>query len=166
MRTMKPQYFRTPRAHEPVPVHAKGRRRRAAAAAALLLVHCVLAVPLRAEESKAAAPAAAPGTFKPTKEQLASLKIVTVSRATFRSDHLTDGKIALNADRTTPVFSPYSGRVTKVLVGLGETVKQGQPLIALQAAEFVQGQSDLLAAQAGAASAHAQLSQAAMLEQR
>ena len=111
-------------------------------------------------------PAAAPGTFKPTKAQLDSLKIVTIANTTFRAEHTTDGKIAFNADRTTPVFSPYSGRVTKVLVGLGEYVKQGQPLLSLQAAEFVQGQSDLLTAQAGVASAHAQLSMAVTTEQR
>ena len=114
----------------------------------------------------AATPAAAPGTFKPTKAQLDALKIVTVARTSFRAEHITDGKIALNADRTTPVFSPYSGRVTKVMVGLGESVKQGQPLLALQASEFVQGQSDLLSAQAGVASAHAQLSLAVTNEQR
>jgi cobalt-zinc-cadmium efflux system membrane fusion protein len=142
-------------------------RLRCAGAVAALIASLAAVVDVHGEESKAPpAAAAAPGTFKPTKEQLASLKIVTIGRATFRSDHVTDGKIALNADRTTPVYSPYSGRVTRVLVGLGETVRQGQPLIALQAAEFVQGQSDLLSAQAGAASAGAQLSQATSIEQR
>jgi cobalt-zinc-cadmium efflux system membrane fusion protein len=128
--------------------------------------------PVVAEDVKpagASAEAAAPGgpaTFKPTKEQLASLKIVTIARTGFRAEHVTDGKIALNLDRTTPVFSPYSGRVTQVLAGPGDVVKQGQPLAALQASEFVQGQSDLLSAQAGQASATAQLSLAQTNEKR
>lgn len=104
--------------------------------------------------------------FKPTKTQLASLRIATVTRASFRAEHVTDGKIALNADRTTPVFSPYSGRVTQVLAGLGDTVKQGQPLLALQASEFVQGQSDLLGAQAAEATARSALLLAQTNEQR
>jgi len=110
--------------------------------------------------SESSAPGAAPsatGTFKPTPAQLAGLKIVTVARASFRAEDITEGKIALNADRSTPVFSPYSGRVTRILVGLGDRVEAGQPLFALQASEFVQGQNDLLSAQAALATANAQL---------
>jgi cobalt-zinc-cadmium efflux system membrane fusion protein len=112
------------------------------------------------------APAAAPPSFKPTREQLAGLGIATVGRATFRAERVTDGKIALNGDRTTPVFSPYSGRVTRVHAGPGDKVRQGQPLLTVQASEFVQGQSDLLAAQAAVASAQAQLSLAQTVEKR
>lgn len=110
--------------------------------------------------------AAPPGTFRPSPEQLAALKVVSVTRARFRAEHVTDGKIAINADRTTPVFSPYSGRVTQVLAKPGDFVKQGQPLLAMQASEFVQGQSDLLAAQAALATAQSQLSLAQTAEKR
>jgi len=117
-------------------------------------------------QAKPAAAAAAPATFKPTPAQLASLRIATIARANFRAEHITDGKIALNADRSTPVFSPYSGRVTQILAGLGDAVKQGQPLLALQATEFVQGQSDLLSAQATQAASRSALSLAQTNEQR
>jgi cobalt-zinc-cadmium efflux system membrane fusion protein len=117
-------------------------------------------------EDKAPAPAVASPTFKPTKEQLSSLKIVTINKVTFRAEHITDGKIGLDADRTTPVFSPFSGRVTRIMAGLGDVVKAGQPLFALQASEFVQGQSDLLAAQAGAAAANSALLLAQTTEKR
>jgi len=147
-------------------VEAMGWRRATCAAFALAALAVVPAAWSEQAPQPAAAPATAPGTFKPTKAQFDALKIVTIARTSFRAEHITDGKIALNADRTTPVFSPYSGRVTKVMVGLGEYVKQGQPLLALQASEFVQGQSDLLSAQAGVASAHAQLSLAVTNEQR
>lgn len=111
---------------------------------------------------------AAAGTehFKPTASQLASLRIVTVARASFREEHVTDGRIALNADHTTPVFSPYSGRVVRVMAGLGDVVHAGQPLLAVQASEFVQGQSDLLAAQSSLGSAKAQLQLAQSVERR
>jgi len=137
------------------------------------LLACVVLAPAGAQDARTTANAdrasAAPAralSFKPTATQLASLKIATVARASFRAEHVTDGKIALNADRTTPVFSPYSGRVTRILAGLGDVVSQGQPLLALQASEFVQGQSDLLSAQAAAAAADSQLSLAQTNEHR
>jgi len=107
-----------------------------------------------------------PGRFKPTREQLASLGVAPIARAQFRAERITEGKIALNADRSTPVFSPFSGRVTRLQAGLGDVVRQGQPLLTVQASEFVQGRSDLLAAQAAVSSAHAQLAQAQTLEKR
>ena len=122
--------------------------------------------PSKAKEEPDTTASGAAVSFKPTPAQLASLKIVPVTLASFRAEHVTDGKIALNADRTTPVFSPYSGRVTQILAGLGEHVQQGQPLLALQASEFVQGQSDLLSAQSTLATANAQLLLAQTNERR
>jgi cobalt-zinc-cadmium efflux system membrane fusion protein len=92
-------------------------------------------------------PAAPPaGTFVATDQQWAALKFYTVSDQGFRSESVTDGKIATDDDHTTQVFSPFSGRVTKVFAKAGDTVKAGQPLFAVQATEFVQAQSDLVAA--------------------
>lgn len=119
-----------------------------------------------ARSAAAGAAGAPPGGFHPTREQLASLGIAPIGRASFRAERITEGKIALNGDRTTPVFSPFSGRVTAVHAALGERVRQGQPLLTVQASEFVQGRSDLLTAQASVASAHAQLAQAQTLEKR
>jgi cobalt-zinc-cadmium efflux system membrane fusion protein len=113
-----------------------------------------------------AAQTASPGTFRPTSAQLANLKIAPVASATFRTEQVTDGKIALNGDKTTPVFSPYSGRVTKVLAHLGDNVKQGQPLLAIDATEFVQGQNDLVVAVNLVKTAHAQVTLAQTNEQR
>ncbi|MGO8857841.1 MAG: efflux RND transporter periplasmic adaptor subunit [Steroidobacteraceae bacterium] len=66
----------------------------------------------------------------------------------FVSEESTEGKIAVNANRATPVYSPYSGRVTRVIAGLGDVVKSGTPLATLAASEFVQVQSDLSTAAA------------------
>ena len=109
---------------------------------------------------------AAPGTFKPSAAQLASLQTAPVAMMNFRTERITDGKIALNGDRTTPVFSPYSGRVTQVLANLGDRVRQGQHLLAIEASEFVQGQNDLVAAVNALNTAHSQLNLAQGLEQR
>jgi cobalt-zinc-cadmium efflux system membrane fusion protein len=76
--------------------------------------------------------------------QLATLHVDEVKTAAFHSEQIADGKIALNADTATQVFSPYSGRVVRVLAPLGAQVRAGAPLLAVAASEIVQGQSDLL----------------------
>jgi membrane fusion protein, heavy metal efflux system len=95
-----------------------------------------------------AAAASPPGTFRPTAQQLKTLTIESVASHGFVSEELTEGKIAVNGDRATPVFSPYSGRVTRVIAGLGDRVKAGAPLATLEAVEFVQAQNDLKSASA------------------
>jgi cobalt-zinc-cadmium efflux system membrane fusion protein len=107
-----------------------------------------------------------PGTFRATERQWAGLKTVPVSMAVFRDRQDTDGKIALDDDTTTPVFSPYSGRVTKVFVKAGDRVESGTPLFAVQASEYVQGQNDLVTALASLNTARAQLRLAETAEQR
>ncbi len=135
-----------------------------------LLTGCGSHAASEGAKAEAAAPAkpdaAAPGTFKVTREQAATLKIVEVGKQGFSTEQVTDGKIALNANRLTPVFSPYSGRVVKVLASLGDTVKAGTPLLAVEASEVVQTGNDLLTASAGLATAKAQLALAEKTEAR
>jgi cobalt-zinc-cadmium efflux system membrane fusion protein len=99
-------------------------------------------------EGPAAAPPSPPGTFRATPQQLKTLTFETVALHGFVSEELTEGKIAVNADRATPLFSPYSGRVLRVIAGLGDTVKRGAPLATIEASEFVQAQNDLSTAAA------------------
>jgi cobalt-zinc-cadmium efflux system membrane fusion protein len=119
-----------------------------------------------AQATDAGARAPVTGVFRPTSSQLAALKVAPVASLIFRSENLTDGKIAINNDRTTPVFSPYSGRVTKVMANLGDTVKPGTPLLAVAASEFAQGQNDLLAATSALDTARSQLNLARANEKR
>jgi len=84
--------------------------------------------------------------FTPTPSEWATLTIEPVSKKAFRAEYVTEGKVAVDEDRSTPVFSPYAGRVTKLLARPGETVKQGQPLFAIEAADTVQAQNDFIAA--------------------
>ncbi len=107
-----------------------------------------------------------PGTFRPTSAQWASLRIAPVATLTFRSEEVTDGKIAIDDDHTTPVFSPYSGRVSKLIAKLGDVVEKGAPLIAVEASEFVQGQNDLVTAVAALNKARSQLTLAQITEKR
>jgi cobalt-zinc-cadmium efflux system membrane fusion protein len=136
--------------------------------AAIILVVIVASLILQWIFKPREAPPASqePGTFRPTTEQLAGLKVQPVVTMVFHSEKVTDGKIALDDDITTPVFSPYSGRVTRLLVKSGDVIAKGAPLFAIEATEFVQAQSDLIAAVAGLKTADAQLKLAETTEKR
>ena len=141
----------------------------AALALSVVLLTCVVPRVMACFTPAAAATpviAAAPGTFRPTDGQWAGFNIVPVQLLTFRSEEDTDGKIANNDDTTTPAFSPYSGRVTRIFAKAGDTVTKGDPLLVVEASEFVQGQNDLVAATAAATTARAQFKLAETAEQR
>src|SRR5438477_9557063 len=87
--------------------------------------------------------------FTPTPSEWATLTIEPVKAKTFRAEYVTEGKVAVDEDRSTPVFSPYAGRVTKLLAKPGEMLKQGQPLFTIEAADTVQAQNDFIAAMTG-----------------
>ena len=112
------------------------------------------------------ASASAAGTFKPKPEQWPALHVAPVANMTFRTEQLTDGKIAIGGDRTTPVFSPYSGRVTKIIANLGDRVERGDPLLMLEATEFSQAQNDLKAAAVAVSAAQSQVTLTQTIEGR
>ncbi len=87
--------------------------------------------------------------YSPTEAEWASLTFATVKEQAFRSEHVTEGKIAVDEDRSTPVFSPYAGRVTRLMARPGDHVEQGQPLFVIEAADTVQAQNDFVAALTG-----------------
>ncbi len=94
------------------------------------------------------APAPPAGTFQATNEQWATLGFATAQTMAFVASDSTEGKIAVDDTRSTAVFSPFTGRITRVMAKVGDHVRAGQPLFAIDAAEFVQGQSDLITAAA------------------
>src|SRR5271165_5539259 len=128
----------------------------AAAFAALVVVGAIMftwfgaAIFRSNSEQGAGGPQSPAGTFRATEQQLKTFTIETVATHGFVSEELTEGKIAVNGDRTTPLYSPYSGRVVRVIAGLGDTVKKGAPLATVEASEFVQAQNDLATAAAQA----------------
>ena len=63
--------------------------------------------------------------YTPSPAEWASLTIQPVTERGFRAEHVTEGKIAIDEDRSTPVFSPYAGRVTKLLAQAGRQRRQG-----------------------------------------
>ena len=82
-----------------------------------------------AEQTTDATPASDGQTFKPTAQQWAGLKVVQVQQRVFQDTQDTDGKIAIDDDLATPVFSPYSGRVVKLFASAGDTVRAGRSAV-------------------------------------
>jgi cobalt-zinc-cadmium efflux system membrane fusion protein len=109
---------------------------------------------------------AQPGVFRPTKEEWAGLHVEPVENRVFRPEEIAEGNIAVDDDLTTPVFSPYSGRVTRVIARLGDRVETGAPLLAVEATELAQGQNDLVTAVSNLKTAKAQLAFAQNVEKR
>ena len=105
-------------------------------------------------------------TFTTTPDQWAAFAITEVTTRSFEAARRTDGMIAIDDDLSTPVFSPYTGRVTRVIAKAGEVVNKGDPLFAIQASEFVQAQNDLIAAVATLRTTRAQLRMAQTSEKR
>jgi membrane fusion protein, heavy metal efflux system len=86
------------------------------------------------------------GLFYPSPAQWATLTVEPVQQRVFKSERVTEGKIAVDEDRSTPIFSPYAGRVMKLFAKPGDVVKVGQSLFTVQAADMVQAQNDFISA--------------------
>jgi membrane fusion protein, heavy metal efflux system len=114
-----------------------------------------------------AAPARTKGeVFYPTKAQWGTFTIEPVRQTVFRPVYVTEGKIAVNEDQATPIYSPYSGRVMKLLAKPGDRVERGQPLFVLEATDAVQVHNDFLTAITALNKARAQLTLAQTVERR
>jgi cobalt-zinc-cadmium efflux system membrane fusion protein len=118
------------------------------------------------EEAAPARAHTAEAPFRPTAAQWAGLRIEPVRSVSFRPEEVTEGNIALDDDLTTPVFSPYSGRVVRLIAKLGDHVEPGASLFEIQASEFVQAQNDLISGLASLQTARSQLVQAQSNEKR
>src|ERR1700738_2871416 len=104
--------------------------------------------------------------YVPSAAEWASLSVEPVSERPFRAEHVTEGKIAVNEESATPIFSPYAGRVTKLLVKPSDTVERGQPLFVIEATDTVQGLNDFIAALSAVNKARSALNLAQIVEKR
>jgi cobalt-zinc-cadmium efflux system membrane fusion protein len=104
--------------------------------------------------------------YRPSEAEWATLATETVQRQDFRTERVTEGKIAVDEDRATPIFSPYAGRVTKLLAKPGDSVTVGQPLFIVEATDMVQAQNDFIAAITAMNKARSHLDLAQIVEKR
>ncbi|QUS42354.1 efflux RND transporter periplasmic adaptor subunit [Tardiphaga alba] len=107
-----------------------------------------------------------PQRYTPSATEWASLTIEPVTVKSFRSESVTEGKIAVDEEKSTPIFSPYAGRVTKLLAKPGDQVVKGQPLFVVEAADTVGAQNDFVAAVTALNKAKSQLDLAVIQDKR
>jgi len=104
--------------------------------------------------------------YYPAPKQWAALVTEPVAEQIFRAEHLTEGKIAVDEDRATLVYSPYAGRVVRLFAKPGDTVTAGQPLFAVESPDMVQAENDYITAVSGLNKANAALNLAKIVEQQ
>jgi membrane fusion protein, heavy metal efflux system len=104
--------------------------------------------------------------YVPSAAEWASLSVEPVSERVFRAEHVTEGKIAVNEEISTPIFSPYAGRVTKLLVKPSDMVARGQPLFIIEATDTVQGLNDFASSLSSLNTARSKLNLAEIVEKR
>ena len=142
--------------------------------AGIVLVLCVVVaagvfVGYARSAHEAATPKPAPQrgkAFIPSDAQLATFTIQPAAQHLFQVEHTTEGKIGVDEDRATPVFSPYSGRVIRLVAKQGDVVQKDQVLFTIEATDMVQAQNDLIAAIGAGAKARSQLQLAQTIEKR
>ena len=89
--------------------------------------------------------------------QLDRVTVLPVQTRAFRIEKNAPGRIAFNEDRSTPIFTPYTGRIVRLLAKPGDWVQRDTPLFEIDTADLVQAESDLIAAFAAVSKAKNQL---------
>lgn len=76
-----------------------------------------------------------------------------------------NGRLTWNEDRTVRVYTPFAGRVERILVQAGQTVTRGQALAVIASPDFGQAQADARRAESDHALAEKNLQRMRELEQ-
>lgn len=103
-------------------------------------------------------------TFPPGSRQLDGLRSQLIEMQAIPPTRL-NGKLTWNEDSTVRVFTPFAGRVERILVQAGQTVAKGQPLAVIASPEFGQAQAQARRAETDHALAMKDLARMRELEQ-
>ncbi|MFZ9151125.1 MAG: efflux RND transporter periplasmic adaptor subunit [Burkholderiales bacterium] len=103
-------------------------------------------------------------TFPEKSSQLSSLNSITVEMQAVPLATL-NGRLTWNEERTVRVYTPFAGRVEKILVQPGQKITAGQALAFIASPEFGQAQSDARRAESDFALAEKNLQRVRELEQ-
>ncbi|TCH98052.1 efflux RND transporter periplasmic adaptor subunit [Roseococcus sp. SYP-B2431] len=86
------------------------------------------------------------GEFRLSEKEMRALRIEPVASRDFRPERMADGRIAYNDDRSTPMLSPYTGRVMRAFARVGDRVEAGAPLYEIETPDVTGAANDLLGA--------------------
>jgi cobalt-zinc-cadmium efflux system membrane fusion protein len=109
------------------------------------------------------APPATPGVIiiPPDSPKLAQIRVESIKLEAMPAGEVTaPGKVEVNPNRISRVPLPVAGRVTRVLVKLGDSVAAGQPLLMLESPEANAATTACRQSESAVTQANAALSQA------
>jgi membrane fusion protein, heavy metal efflux system len=81
-------------------------------------------------------PTVTPDNVKLTPAQRQNVRLYTVAAAKYRKTVEATGSVDFDNDQATSVLAPISGPVSRLLVSLGDRVKQGAPLALVDSPDF------------------------------
>jgi len=77
-------------------------------------------------------------------EQVVGLNTADVNYRELDSDVNVTGEVLANANTQTHVTTPVTGRITEILVKIGDHIQEGKPLMLVRSTDIQQAESDLL----------------------
>jgi cobalt-zinc-cadmium efflux system membrane fusion protein len=81
-------------------------------------------------------PSATASNVKLTPAQRQNIRLYTVAPSKYRKTIETTGAVDFDNDQATSVLAAFSGPVSRLLVSLGQNVKQGDPLAVVDSPDF------------------------------
>ena len=84
--------------------------------------------------------------FTIPQEQMAHVQVLTVQPSTLTRTLRLTGAVAYNNFRTTPVITPVSGPVSRVVVVPGQKVRKGEPMLYVASPDYSQLRTNYLKA--------------------
>jgi membrane fusion protein, heavy metal efflux system len=121
-----------------------------AAGVSPLLLGLLADQPKNARTARSEDPAGTPvaNSVTLTETQLKAVKVGEVEERLFEITHSTVGNIDFNQDNSLQVFTPYPGRITKLLAKAGDEVKKGQILFYIDSPDLSTAEGTLIQAAA------------------
>ena len=120
----------------------------------------------RAATAAISASSAAADTVTLEPGQTASVVSTAVAHGDVPVRASVPGRIEFNANRVTPVFAQFSGRVVSLAVEVGSSVREGQPLAMIDSSEAVAVEADFQQALAAARTARISHDQSVLTRDR
>jgi len=77
-------------------------------------------------------------------EQEAGITIAEVKERELDTDVNVTGEVLANANTQTHVTTPVTGRITEILVSIGNHIEEGKPLLIVRSTDIQQAESDML----------------------
>jgi membrane fusion protein, heavy metal efflux system len=84
--------------------------------------------------------------FTIPQEQMSHVQVLTIRPTTLSRTLRLTGAVAYNGFRTTPVITPVSGPVSRVVVVPGQSVKKGEPMLYVASPDYSQLRTNYLKA--------------------